>query len=158
MSIWDVPLEKLQDSRLLALRMHVARFVVRTGATRPSVIALLDPTARVTQGPTLLELLEAAGAESPRLADLPASPHDSVPLADVLLIGEAGVDAKRVAERWRQADGHGAQVWAMTVDRLAGARDERIVESVDALIRIVIPQALGSNGTPPAEDIAVRLR
>jgi len=138
--------------------MHVARYLVRTGAAQPSATALLDSAALATHGPMLLELLEAAGAQAPQVDILPMSPDTPLPLADVLLIGEAGVEAKRVAERWRPVDRKHGQVWAVTVDRLAGARDARIVDSVDALIRIVIPEALGANGTPPHEDVAVRLR
>ena len=154
MSIWDVPLEKLQSSRLLALRMHVARYVVSTGAAQRTVTALLDEETRVARGGTLLELLEAAGAQAPNVAILAAA----LPKADVLLIGEGGRDAREVADRWsgRVAGGE-AQVWAIDVDRLAGGRDSRIVESVEALIRIVIPEALGANGTPPDEAVAVRL-
>jgi hypothetical protein len=153
-SIWDVPLDKLQSSRLLALRMHVARYVVSTGATQRTATVLLDDETRVTHGETLLELLEAAGAHAPNVAILTAA----LPKADILLIGESGRSAVELAERWpgRVTSG-GSDVWAIDVDWLAGARDARIVESVEALIRIVIPEALGANGTPPDEVVAIRL-
>jgi hypothetical protein len=153
-SIWDVPLDKLQSSRLLALRMHVARYVVSTGATQRTATVLLDEETRVTHGETLLELLEAAGAHAPNVAILKAA----LPKADILLIGESGRNATEVAKRWsgRVADS-GAQVWAIDANRLAGGKDARIVESVEALIRIVIPEALGANGTPPSQEVAVRL-
>ena len=155
MSIWDVPLDKLQSSRLLALRMHVARYVVKTGARQRSAVVVLDAATLDAYGGTMLELLEAAGAQAPSVAVLTTP----LPKADVLLIAESGHSVKDVAERWsgRVADG-GAQVWAIDVDWLAGARDARIVQSIEALIRIVIPEALGANGTPPAEEVAVRLR
>ena len=86
MSIWDVELDKLRSSRLLALRMHVARYVVRTGATQRTAVALVDPTTLVERGDQLRELLEAAGAADPVVAD-PAG-GGPLPEADVVLVGE----------------------------------------------------------------------
>ncbi|MGI8423991.1 MAG: hypothetical protein ACR2NO_07780 [Chloroflexota bacterium] len=158
MSIWDIPLDKLRASRLLALRMHVARYVVRTGAAQPSVVALLDHTTAARHGGKLLELLEAAGAQSPQLMNAPDDPEAALPVANVMVFGAGGRSAAEVAERWRERVAAAAPyVWAIDVDRLAGALDDRIVDSIEALIRIVIPEALGANGTPPSEEVALRI-
>ena len=147
MSIWDVELDTLQDSRLLALRMHVARYVVRVRARQRSVVVVLGPEDE-GYGETLLELLEAAGALAPSVV----SGGAEVPEADIVLI------SRHSSAGSPEPSGlHTRQVWAIDVEALAGARDARIVESVEALIRIVMPEALGANGTPPDEAVAVRL-
>ena len=149
MSIWDVALDRLQGSRLLALRMHVARYVVRAGAQQRSVAVVLGP-GEMECASTLLELLEAAGAATAEVVS--GAP---VPAADIVLVS-------RRQDTWLGSlsplplDPRAA-VWAIDVEQLAGAPDARIVESVEALIRIVMPEALGANGTPPDEAVAVRL-
>ena len=168
-SIWDVRLEKLQESRLLALRMHVARYVVRVGARQRTVVAVLEPDDVSRFGETLLELLEAAGARS---AEVIAS-GDAVPEADIVLVarhrsagqGDAALpldpptDSSKasLAALARPPSLGDTQLWEIDVERIAGGRDARIVESVEALIRIVMPEALGANGTPPDEAVAVRV-
>ena len=114
MSIWDVKLGKLDDSRLLALRMHVARYVVRAGAKQRSVAVVLQPEewefAR-----TLLELLEAAGAANPHVVDGTQAPD---------------VDIVLVSQRQRHAalaQIPSLQVWAVDFEKVAGALDARIV-------------------------------
>jgi hypothetical protein len=52
----------------------------------------------------------------------------------------------------------GPQLWAIGVETLLPPPGPGLVESVEALIRIVTPEALGANGTPPPEHIAQRLR
>ena len=142
MSIWDVKLDKLQDARLLALRMHVARYVVRAGAKQRKVVLVLG-REEMGNAPRLLELLEAAGALEPEVVyaggDLPDS--------DVVLI----------SSRQRGVPTGSRQVWEINLDRLAGPRPASVVECVESLIRIVMPEALGANGTPPDEGVAVRL-
>ena len=145
MSIWDVPLGKLQESRLLALRMHVARYVVRAGARQRSVVVVLGGDEMRYAG-TLVELLEAAGARSTRVVGV----GEEVPEAEVVLMARS---PGSLAELKTQA-----QVWVVDVEWLVGGREAWVVESVEALIRIVMPEALGANGTPPDESIAVRLR
>lgn len=147
MSIWDVRLDKIQESRLLALRMHVARYVVRAGAKQRSVVAVLDSGA-MAHANTLVELLEAAGAGGTGVVEL----GSNVPEADIVLVSLHQGDAALPLEQPTRA-----QAWAVDVAALAGAEDGRIVGSVEALIRIVMPEALGANGTPPDEAVAVRL-
>lgn len=129
---------------MLALRMHVARYVVRAGARQRSVVVVLEGEELKYAG-TLVELLEAAGARSTRVIEVGAE----VPEADVILLTRHQGDAALPLE---------PQLWVVTLDRLVAERGGWVVESVEALIRIVMPEALGANGTPPDESIAVRLR
>jgi len=121
---------------------------VRAGAKQRTAVALLDEPAYSDHGETLVEMLEAAGAQSPRVLPTGAA----LPEADIVLVplraGDAALPRDPVV---------GSQVWAIDVERLAAVRDERIVESVETLIRVVMPEALGANGTPPDEAVAVRL-
>ncbi len=110
----------------------------------------------------MLELLEASGAREPRVLALPA-PGEVAPAAERLLYGKAGVGAAAFAEELRgtshaSATREGAtQVWAFDVARLLDRVEERLVESVETLIRIVTPEALGANATPPPADVALRI-
>ena len=149
MSIWDVRLDKLQDSRLLALRMHVARYLVRTGAIQRTAVAVVDDAHRGV----MLELLEAAGAREPQTV----TAGQPVPSADVILVALRAVQGEAALPLDPLAAPTPTQIWAIDLERIA-VSDERIVESVETLIRIVMPEALGANGTPPAEDVAVRIR
>lgn len=157
-SIWDVQLDHLRASRLLALRMHVARYVVSTGATRRTAIALVDQATYESKASVLFELLEEAGAVEPQVMAMPDETNAALPAADVVLVGEGGRSSAELAQRWRAATPQtGVQLWAIDVDRIVGEPGPSIVESVESLIRIVIPEALGANGTPPSEDVAIRL-
>jgi hypothetical protein len=160
--VWDTPLDKLRSSRLLALRMHVARYVVRTGARQRTAVALLDEPTLATRGPLMVELLEAAGAAFPQVAPLPSTPDAALPLVDVLLFGRAGsapaeLAAELRAASWLAATSPSAQVWALDLDTLLRDPGPELVASVETLIRIVIPEALGANGTPPLPHQAVRV-
>jgi hypothetical protein len=157
--VWDVPLDKLRSSRLLALRMHVARYVVRAGAQQRAVVALVDEETRRDRRELLLELLEAAGSASADVVQLPQNAEAALPMADVLLFGERGRSAEEVAARVRTRGAalEGQQRWAVTLDRVLVPPGPEIVESVEALLRIVIPEALGANGTPPPSEVAVRI-
>jgi hypothetical protein len=141
-SIWDVELDKLQSSRLLALRMHVARYVVRVGAKQRKVVIVLGREEMENEA-RLLELLEAAGALAPEVVQSGAD----VTAADIVL----------VSGRQNPVPMASGQVWEISLERLADPQPRSIVESVETLIRIVMPEALGANGTPPDESVATRL-
>ena len=156
MSIWDVELDALRASRLLALRMHVARYVVRTGAAQRSAVAVVDQTTLLEHGEQLRELLEAAGAVTP---DVQPRAADRMPHAEVLLVGERGAAAAEVALTLEPLVGGAAgHVWAIDVQRFASPPGPGIVDAVEWMIRMIIPEALGANGTPPPGDVALRVR
>ncbi|HEU5316505.1 MAG TPA: hypothetical protein VFX49_10370 [Chloroflexota bacterium] len=156
MSIWDVELDTLRASRLLALRMHVARYVVRTGAPRRNAVAVVDDATFAQQSQQLRELMEAAGAAAP---DVRARVASGLPPAEVLLVGERGAPAGAVAHALAPLAGQAVgQVWAIDAGRFALPPGPEIVDAVEWLIRIIIPEALGANGTPPPPDVAVRVR
>ena len=161
MSIWDVELDRLRASRLLALRMHVARYIVREGAAQRSVVALLDSATLARSGGVMLELLEASGARDPRVAALPVlrgAPPAPPPMAELVLHGRAGVSAPALAQELQGTDyGSGAQVWVFDVARVLHDVQSHVAESVETLIRIVTPEALGANGTPPPAEVAIRV-
>jgi len=150
-------LEKLGAARLLALRMHVARYIVRAGATHRSVIAFLDEPTLARRGALMKELLEAGGALNPDVLPLPTS--TALPLADVHLFGDSGRTVEEVAAalRARTRNASGPQVWAINAGVLLAEPGPGIVDSVEAILRIVMPEALGANGTPPPAEIAVRV-
>ena len=145
--------------------MHVARYLVRSGAQQRSVIALLDAETAHSQGELLTELLEASGAAQPQV--LPVSAEAALPLADVLLFGQTGISAAETAANLRKtritappflpAAAGATQVWAIDVDALLAPPGPGIVDHVESLIRIVMPEALGANGTPPSEAVAIRI-
>ncbi len=148
--------------------MHVARYVVRAGARQRTAIAFLDGATLAARGSLMQELLEAAGAAFPQVAPVPAAPDTALPVADVLLFGHAGhtpaeVATQVTASAWfaNRPSGptaaHEPQVWALDVDVLLVEPGPQLVDSVEALLRIVMPEALGANGTPPSPDLAVRV-
>lgn len=139
--------------------MHVARYVVRAGAQQRSVIALVDPETHRERRALLLELLEAAGSASPDVLPLPLDSGAALPVAQILLFGERGRTVEQVAERVRGGWGplEGQQRWALALDAVLIPPGPEIVESVEALLRIVIPEALGANGTPPPPEVALRI-
>jgi hypothetical protein len=49
------------------------------------------------------------------------------------------------------------RIWCVDYDALFGAPDARLIEGVEALIRMVMPEALGANGSPPPGHLALRL-
>ena len=156
MSIWDVELDTLRSARLLALRMHVARYVVRTGAAQRSVVALVDAQTAGERGAQLRELLEAAGAASQNVLTREVG---VLPRTDVLLVGERGRIAADVAPAIESPTNPAAdQVWALSLDRFTAPPGPEIVDAVEWLIRMIIPEALGANGTPPPTDVAMRVR
>ncbi len=152
-------MNKLGSARLLALRMHVARYIVRAGATQRSVIAFLDEPTLARRGALMMELLEAGGALNPDVLPLPTSTAGALPLADVHLFGDSGRTVEEVAAalRARARNPSGPHVWAINADVLLAEPGPGIVDSVEAILRIVMPEALGANGTPPPAEIAVRV-
>jgi hypothetical protein len=151
--------------------MHVARYVVRAGARQRTAIGFLRSPTFEQRGPLLTELLEAAGALNPQVLPWPERPSAALPVADVLLFGATGETPEALAEKLRSKRGEGQdagqgevsgawgpQIWTFDSDALLSDPGPGIVDAVEALIRIVMPEALGANGTPPSSDLAVRLR
>jgi len=152
-------LDKLGAARLLALRMHVARYIVRAGATQRSAIAFLDEPTLARRGALMKELLEAGGALNPDVLPLPTSTAGALPLADVHLFGDSGRTVEEVAASLRagESGASGPQVWAINAGVLLAEPGPGIVDSVEAILRIVMPEALGANGTPPPAAAAIRV-
>jgi len=152
-------LDKLGAARLLALRMHVARYIVRAGATQRRAIAFLDEPTLARRGALLKELLEAGGALNPDVLPLPTSTTAPLPAADVLLFGDTGRTLEELAAALRNtpSSASGPQVWVINAGVLLAEPGPGIVDSVEAILRIVMPEALGANGTPPPQAVALRV-
>ncbi|HEX2184394.1 MAG TPA: hypothetical protein VHN78_02670, partial [Chloroflexota bacterium] len=52
---------------------------------------------------------------------------------------------------------HLGRTWALRFDGLFRHGNPRLVEGVEVLVRIITPEALGANGTPPAAERALLL-
>ncbi|MBI3972207.1 MAG: hypothetical protein HY332_13040 [Chloroflexi bacterium] len=165
---------KIRSARLLALRMHVARYLVRSGATQPrAAVAEFDSTERTSPrlralGRWVPDMVDAAGGV-PALG-LPGEERHTITPTDihtaalgVLLVGQQRAGPRGTAESvapalFRMADGSGlasARVWAADLDELFSYAGPHLVEGVEALVRIIMPEALGANGTPPLPHQAV---
>ena len=158
------PEYRRRSARLLALRMHVARYLVRTpGARRPTALALTNDGDewRVHDDRRLGELIDAAGGvRAPIPVGAVASLGD-IALAhpDVIFAGRAGSGTADPLVA-RQVDTLGAMapaVWHADWDTLLNSSGPSIVDAVEATLRATIPQALGANGTPPAGDVLRRV-
>jgi iron complex transport system substrate-binding protein len=153
-------LSRARGARLLALSMHVARHLVRSGGTRPTVALLRTDGERVVApGYWYPDLVDAAGGV-PLLAqaggeDVPltpaevgaASPGLVVLGADTLVRAEAALAGLR-------PEIGAVPAWALRLDGLFTHAGPGLVEAVETLLRIISPAALGANGTPPPPDRA----
>ncbi len=169
-------LQKQRGARLLALRMHVARFIVRAGATRPRVAVLEWPASMESfrlqaLGRWVPDMVDAAGG-LPVLAE--AGERDRlVALEDLMaacpsfvIAGRRGSPLERVARDLADAAQEGdaspleplqrmgAAVWVADFDWLLAFPGPGLVGGVEMLIRIILPAALGANGVPPPADLA----
>jgi iron complex transport system substrate-binding protein len=155
-----------RGARLLALSMHVARHLVRTGARRPTVALIrgeADGDRLVVPGRWIPDLIDAAGG-IPLLVgagedDVRVTPEEVGRAQPEIVV--VGADGPAWADRGAAAMAHlsvpGAQVWALRYDGLFTRPGPRLVEAVEVLLRMISPAALGANGTPPAPDRAVLL-
>jgi iron complex transport system substrate-binding protein len=163
---------KLRSARLLALGMHVARYVVRTGSERRRVLlAEVTPPAGIQlPGRWLPDMIDAAGGipllDAAGASPAPLSSEDVLAARpDVLLLGAfdlavAQAELRRLASRpgWRELPAiQCGQAWALRFDDLFVHATSRLVEGVEVLLRIIAPEALGANGTPPPPELAWRL-
>lgn len=153
-----------RTARLLALRMHAARYLVRTpGAKRPTALALTpDGDAwRVHDDHRLGELIDAAGGVRAPIPIGAVASLGDIALAhpDVILAGRAGSGTAALTIA-RQVDSLGAMapaVWHANWDTLLLSSGPSIVDTVEAILRATFPQALGANGTPPPGDVLRRV-
>lgn len=158
-----VRLQTVRLARLLALRMHVARYLTQTPGTRlPTVsVAIYDPDTGswCPVSERGKQLINAAGGT---LLSERYSPDALVlPPADIVLVGTCGVgDAKSDHPGLRTflsigldnpTSGH--SIWSITPDFLLNATGPGVVGAVETLLRAIFPAALGANGTPPPEHL-----
>jgi hypothetical protein len=155
----------VRGARLLALSMHVARYVVRAGGRRPTVglVQVTPQEGLVAPGRWFPDLLDAGGGV-PRLvaagaADVPVTPADLQSAAlDLLIVGAEGPDGLARATGAARALGEAAgERWALKLDGLFTRPGPYLVDAVEVLMRMVFPAALGANGTPPPPDRALKL-
>jgi iron complex transport system substrate-binding protein len=150
-----------RSARLLALSMHVARHLVRTGGQRPTVALIRAGGDRlVAPGRWIPDLLDAAGGV-PLLVE---AGEDDVPVTaedvgrahpEVLIVGADGPAwADRGAATVAALTLPGTRVWALRYDGLFTRPGPHLVEGVEVLLRMISPAALGANGTPPPPDRA----
>ena len=153
-----------RSARLLALRMHAARYLVRTpGAKRPNVLALTpDGDAwRVHDDHRLAELIDAAGGVRVQIPSGAVASLGDLELAnpDVILAGrsDAGTEDLATARRVDTLGAFAPTVWHANWDTLLSSSGPSIVDAVESTLRATFPQALGANGTPPARDLLRRV-
>jgi iron complex transport system substrate-binding protein len=161
-------LHKIRSARLLALRMHVARYLVRAGVQQPKTVFVDAGGALRLLGRWVPDMVDAAGGV-PLLA---GGGNDDRPVAagevaavrpDLLLAGVRPAAGASLAEATATATAPDevrrlvasvGNAWAVNLRRLFDRPGPHLVEGVEALIRIIMPAALGANGTPPPEDVA----
>ncbi len=158
-----IRLQAVRAARLLALRMHVARYLTQTpGARLPTVsVAIHDPDADswCPLSERGKQLINAAGGLL--LAETYAPGSGVVSPADINLVGTWGeADAKSehpglrrfLANNVPNPTANGS-TWSIAPDFLLNARGPGIVAAVETLLRAIFPAALGANGTPPPEHL-----
>lgn len=164
-------LHRTRSARLLALRLHVARYLVRVGGHRPPTVFLDVDRGLRAPGRWLPDMVDAAGGV-PLLVAGGEADRD-VTVADVgaaqpelVLLGLRPPPGRSLAEsaaaalpEWGaliEAAAHAA--WAVDLRRCFDRPGPALVEGVETLLRIIMPAALGANGTPPGETDAIPLR
>ena len=155
---------KQRSARLLALRMHVARYLVRMpGTAQPTTLALIhDADAwRVCDDRRTDELINAAGGVS---APLPKGSTVSLSdisdaRANVILAGSvsAGTDDLAIARNVDALGELSPAVWHADWNALVRSSGPSIVDAVESTLRAVFPVCLGANGTPPDPAIYRRV-
>ena len=158
-----IRLQAVRAARLLALRMHVARYLTQTpGARLPTVsVAIFDPDADswCPLSERGKQLINAAGGLL--LAETYAPGSGVISPADINLVGTWGeADAKSehpgllrfLANNVSNPNANGS-TWSIAPDFLLNARGPGIVAAVETLLRAIFPAALGANGTPPPEHL-----
>lgn len=158
-----IRLQAVRAARLLALRMHVARYLTQTpGARLPTVsVAIHDPDADswCPLSERGKQLINAAGGLL--LAETYAPGSGVISPADINLVGTWGeADAKSehpglrrfLANNVSSPTANGS-TWSIAPDFLLNARGPGIVAAVETLLRAIFPAALGANGTPPPEHL-----
>lgn len=161
-----VRLQTVRAARLLALRMHVARYLTQTPGTRlPTVsVAIYDPDTGswCPVSERGKQLINAAGG---LLFSEPYSPDAPViPPADLILVGTCGeADAKSEHAGLRSFLANNVpnpsttpSTWSIAPDFLLNATGPGVVPAVETLLRAIFPAALGANGTPPPEHLLRR--
>jgi iron complex transport system substrate-binding protein len=154
-------LSHARGARLLALSMHVARHLVRSGGRRPTVALLrADGDRLVAPGLWYPDLVDAAGGV-PLLArageeDVPLTPAGvGAAGPDLVIVGaDTLAQAEAALETLRPAVA-AVPAWALRLDGLFTHPGPGLVEAVETLLRIISPAALGANGTPPPPDRAI---
>lgn len=156
---------KTRAARLLALRMHVARFLVLSGAARPGVALVTAPASTGDSMPWLPDMVDAAGGIPIPGTGVAEDAFGSPP--DVLLFGAIGAASEPdvepiqrlvMSDGWRDLPAvQRGRAWLVHLDPDFTHYGPRLIEGVETLVRIVLPQALGANGTPPAPHLARRL-
>ena len=153
-----------RSARLLALRMHVARYLVRTrGTKRPTVLALTyDGDAwQVLDNGRLDELIDAAGGVRVAIPVGQWASLDDIARAqpDVILAGRFGAETAdpSVARHVNALSDLSPAVWHADWDTLLQSSGPSIVDAVESMLRATFPQALGRNGTPPPIDVLRRV-
>ena len=158
-----IRLQAVRAARLLALRMHVARYLTQTpGARLPTVsVAIFDPDADswCPLSERGKQLINAAGGLL--LAETYAPGSGVISPANINLVGTWGeADAKSehpgllrfLANNVSNPNANGS-TWSIAPDFLLNARGPGIVAAVETLLRAIFPAALGANGTPPPEHL-----
>ena len=153
-----------RSARLLALRMHVARYLVRSeGKLQPRTIALVREghAWRVSDDVRVAELIEAVGGVSSSLPRGGLISENEVAAArvDVILAGgEASpTDDPVIAVAVEALSGFAPAVWHADWSALVRSSGPSIVDAVEATLRATFPETLGANGTPPPSTVFRRV-
>ncbi|MSQ43482.1 MAG: hypothetical protein EXR45_04655 [Chloroflexi bacterium] len=154
-----VRLQTVRSARLLALRMHVARYLTQTPGSRLPTVALAtyDPDKDSWCPPTERgkQLINAAGGV---LISERVCPDDILlGTPDIVLVGTCGVADATSDHPGLQAflassvpnPTIARSTWSIAPDFLLNATGPGVVGAVETLLRAIFPDALGANGTPP---------
>jgi hypothetical protein len=155
---------KQRSARLLAMRMHVARCVVRTpGVTLPVTLALRHDGGvwLVCDDDRTYELINAGGGipapltkgSAVSLADITGARADVI-LAGCTRGGTADPTTASMVDAIRDL---APVVWHTDWQVLLRSSGPSIVDAVECVLRAVFPRALGANGTPPPAAVMRRV-
>ncbi|HEV2121208.1 MAG TPA: hypothetical protein VGW38_00340, partial [Chloroflexota bacterium] len=136
--------------------------------TQPRVTAVLAPRGHSGNNgmpPWVSEMLDAAGGVDLRVEEWPDESQVPDGLLEgaprVVLFGRAGQSAQTVrdavASLVREPAWPADCTWAIDADDVLSFPGPHLIEGVECLIRIIIPESLGANGTPPPVAQAVRV-